>query len=223
MGFIMDGLDAESYDRKYSDKELLKRIIQYLKRHKKALVLISISLILTSLAGSAAPILISKAVDIVSGNKNLPLFAIFAGALILVGSLGWVFNYIRQRFEAKVVGEVVLSLRSDVFKKTISHDLSFYDENPSGKIVSRITSDTRDFSEVVKLITDFFSQFLLVFLIIIWLFTINAVLASIMIVMIPVAVVIAVSFRKIARKVTTQAKRATANINAQIQEASELR
>ena len=35
-----------------------------------------------------------------------------------------------------VIGDVVLSLRQEVFEATIGHDLSFYDEHPSGKIVS---------------------------------------------------------------------------------------
>ena len=33
MGFIMDGLDAEAYDREYSDRQLLKRIIGYFRPH----------------------------------------------------------------------------------------------------------------------------------------------------------------------------------------------
>jgi ABC-type multidrug transport system fused ATPase/permease subunit len=40
------------------------------------------------------------------------------------------------------------------FAATIRHDLSFYDEHPSGKIVSRVTSDTQDFAEVVNLTTE---------------------------------------------------------------------
>ena len=44
---------------------------------------------------------------------------------------------------------MVLKLREDVFAATIQHDLSFFDEHPSGKIVSRVTSDTQDFSDVV--------------------------------------------------------------------------
>jgi hypothetical protein len=33
MGFIMDGLDAEAYDREYTDRQLLARIIGYFKPH----------------------------------------------------------------------------------------------------------------------------------------------------------------------------------------------
>jgi ABC-type multidrug transport system fused ATPase/permease subunit len=117
-----------------------------------------------------------------------------------------------------VVGSVVLKLRQDVFGATIGHDLSFFDEHPSGKIVSRITSDTQDFAEVVTLSTNLLSQVLLVLFLAVWLFTINTWLTLVLLAFAPVAVVLALSFRRIARRVTLNARRVTATINAQIQE-----
>jgi ABC-type multidrug transport system fused ATPase/permease subunit len=130
----------------------------------------------------------------------------------------WGFNYIRQWFSAQVVGDVVLKLREDVFEATIGHDLSFYDGHPSGKIVSRVTSDTQDFSTVATLVMDLLSQVMLVMLLAIWLFTINAQLTLLLLAMSPIAVAIALSFRRVARRVTQNARRVTAKINAQIQE-----
>jgi len=116
------------------------------------------------------------------------------------------------------MGDVVLRLREDVFNATIRHDLSFYDEHPSGKIVSRVTSDTQDFSEVVNLVMSLLSQVLLVALLSFWLFSINVWLTLLLIGMAPIAITVALSFRRIARRVTQQARRVTAKINAQIQE-----
>jgi ABC-type multidrug transport system fused ATPase/permease subunit len=119
---------------------------------------------------------------------------------------------------ARVVGDVIVKLRDDVFAATVDHDLSFYDETASGKIVSRITSDTQDFSNTVTLTLDLVSMVLLVLLLAIWLFRINVVLTLAMLAMTPFAAAIALSFRHIARRVTQQARRVTAKINAQIQE-----
>jgi ATP-binding cassette, subfamily B, bacterial len=44
------------------------------------------------------------------------------------------------------------------FKAAAEHDLSFYDEYSSGRIQSRITSDTREFGNLVVLTTDLVSQ-----------------------------------------------------------------
>ena len=63
----------------------------------------------------------------------------------------WAFNYVRQWLHGAAVGDVVLALRKDAFDAVVKRDMSFYDEFPSGKIVSRVTSDTQDFANVVTL------------------------------------------------------------------------
>ena len=50
------------------------------------------------------------------------------------------------------------SSRSRAFKAAAEHDLSFYDQFSSGRIVSRITSDTNDFGQLVVIVTDLVSQ-----------------------------------------------------------------
>jgi ABC-type multidrug transport system fused ATPase/permease subunit len=143
---------------------------------------------------------------------------LLAGGVLLLGVTAWLFNYIRQLFSAQVVGAVVLKLREDVFGATVGHDLSFFDEHPSGKIVSRVTSDTQDFATVVTLTMDLLSQVLLVVILSVWLFSINIRLTLLLLGMTPLAAAIALSFRRLARLVTQRARRVTAKINAQIQE-----
>jgi ATP-binding cassette subfamily B protein len=143
---------------------------------------------------------------------------LMTAGVLLLGVTAWTFNYIHQLFAARVVGDVVLRLREDVFEATIGHDLSFFDEHPSGKIVSRVTNDTQDFSEVVTLSLNLLSQVLLVGFLTIYLLSINLWLTFLLLVMSPFAAVIALSFRRVARTVTRRARRVTAVINAQIQE-----
>lgn len=218
MGFILDGLDTEDYDRQYSDRELLKRILDYFRPYRREMILVAAMITLDSAAGTGGPVLISRGIDVLSTNSTTTAFLLLTGGVMLLGIAAWLFNFTRQYFSAKVVGNVVLQLREDVFAATIGHDMSFYDEHPSGKIVSRITSDTQDFSDVVALTMNLLSMLLLVVILSAWLFSINVYLTLLLIGMTPVAVVIALGFRKIAREVTQQARRVTAKINAQIQE-----
>jgi ATP-binding cassette subfamily B protein len=218
MGFILDGLDTEAYDREYSDRELLGRIISYFRPYTRQMILVAVMITLNSAAGTGSPILISRAIDMLAENPSTEAMLLLAGGVLLLGVTAWMFNYIRQMFSARVVGNVVLQLREDVFNATVGHDLSFFDEHPSGKIVSRVTSDTQDFSAVATLVIDLLSQVLLVAILSIWLFKINVLLALLMMVMAPIAAAIALSFRRIARTVTQRARRVTAKINAQIQE-----
>ena len=218
MGFILDGLDTEDYDRHYGDQELLKRIIGYFRPHKRQMILVAVMLTLNSAATVAGPILIAKAIDLLTVNTSNMAIMLMTLGIAILGVSAWVFNFIRQWFSARVTGNVVLQLRKDVFGATVSHDMSFYDEHPSGKVVSRVTSDTQDFSETVNLTLNLISQGLLVIMLTLWLFTINVQLTVLLIVMTPVAILIALSFRRIARRVTQNARRVTAVINAQIQE-----
>ncbi len=218
MPFILDGLDSEDYDRTYRDKDLLRRIARYFRPYRRQVVLASVMLTLNSAAGTAGPIVISKALDLIKRDPSTRAFLLLSLGVLLLGVFAWGFNYIRQVLSARMVGNVVLRLREDVFDAVIRNDLSFYDKHPSGKIVSRVTSDTQDFSDVVTLVLDVISQILLVLLLSVWLFTINVPLTLLILAMSPIAFMIALAFRKIARKVTRNAKRITAVINAEIQE-----
>lgn len=218
MGFILGGLETEDYDRQYSDRELLDRITSYFRPYTRQMILVAVSLLLNSITTAAGPILIAKGIDLVGQNPTTAGIWLMAGGILILGVSAWVFNYIRQLFSARVIGAAVLQLRQDVFTATIGHDLSFYDEHPSGKVVSRVTSDTQDFSAVIDLTMNLLSQLLLVLLLTVWLLTINVWLTLLMIGMTPLAVGIALSFRRVARRVTQNARRITATINAQIQE-----
>jgi ATP-binding cassette subfamily B protein len=218
MGFVLDGLETESYDRHYTDRELLRRIVRYFLPHKEKMLLVAVTLTLNSAAGSAGPIIISRAIDLASKNPGLGIILAMAFGVMALGATAWLFNYIRQRLSARVIGDVVLKIREDAFETTVAHDLSFYDEHSSGKIVSRLTSDSQDFSNVVTLVIDLLSQVFLVVILTGWLLSISVWLTLLLLGMTPLAVAIALSFRRIARKVTQRARRVTAKINAQIQE-----
>ena len=218
MGFILDGLETESYDRQYSDRELLDRIIGYFRPHTKPMALVAVMITLNSVMGALGPIVIARSVGLLETNPATTTMALLALGVSLIGASAWVFNYIRQMFSARVTSNVVLKLREDVFNATVRHDMSFYDEHPSGKIVSRVTSDTQDFAEVVNLTLNMVSQLLLVVMLIAYLLTVNSWLTLLLIAMAPFAAAIALSFRRLARTVTQNARRVTATINAQIQE-----
>jgi ATP-binding cassette subfamily B protein len=218
MGFILDGLDTEAYDRQYTDRELVRRIVSYFHPYARQMGAVVAMLTLNSLTGTGGPILISKAIDLIEKDPAIANILLLAGGVLLLGVSGWGFNFVRQYFSARVLGNVVLDLRRDVFRSVIRNDLSFYDEHPSGKIVSRVTSDTQDFSDVAGLVMDLLSQVLVVLLLSIWLLGTNVWLTLLLMAFSPLAVLIALGFRRVARRVTQHARRVTAKINARIQE-----
>ena len=223
MGFIMDGLDAETYDREYQDRQLLARIIGYFRPHLSRMGMIAILIVLNSVMDAAFPFLIARSLDQLEGAADLHVTiwqrtAWLIAAIFLSGVLSWSFNFFRQKYTARTVGDVVLKLRQDAFDAVLARDMSFYDEYSSGKIVSRVTSDTQDFSNVVTLTMNLISQVLIVTIVAGLLFFINPRLALITLTIAPVVILIALAFRRIARYTTTQAQRVLAEVNTNVQE-----
>lgn len=228
MGFIMDGLDAEGYDRTYSDRELLKRILAYFRPYSATMGFVAGMVVLNSMMDAALPILISRGIDNVSDSLTSPSRQASASvwsetswlitAILISGVFSWTFNYFRQSRTARTVGDVVVHLREDAFNAVMARDMSFYDEFSSGKIVSRVTSDTQDFSTVVTLTLNLMSQIGIIAIVTGILLFINVRLALIALAIAPVVVLIALSFRRIARFTTQQARRVLAQVNANVQE-----
>jgi len=114
MGFIMDGLDAETYDREYTDRQLLARIIGYFKPHLPVMGIIAVMIVLNSVMDAAFPFLIARSLDRLEGVADLNVTiwqrtAWLIAAIFLSGVLSWSFNFFRQKYTARTVGNVVLS------------------------------------------------------------------------------------------------------------------
>ncbi|HKV83474.1 MAG TPA: ABC transporter ATP-binding protein, partial [Ktedonobacterales bacterium] len=218
MGFIMDGLDAEAYDRQYTDRALLARILRYFRPLRGLMLFVAGMILLGSITDTVLPVLISRGIDSLGTAQSFGRVALLVGVILVSGVLSWTANFFRQRNTAKAVGDVVLSLRRDAFDAVMARDMSFYDEYPSGKIVSRVTSDTEDFATVVTLVLNLMSQLLLVVLIVLVLLKINTGLALLALTIAPVIVAVALAFRRIARRTTRHARRALATVNATVQE-----
>lgn len=218
MGFLMDGLDAEAYDRSYSDRQLVGRIFKYFRPQFGRLGFVAVVIVAASLVDTGLPIVISRGIDQISRDRSPGTVLQVAIIMTLVACLSWVFNFFRRRVSAQVIGDVVLKIREDAFDAVTQRDLSFYDAYPSGKIVSRVTSDTQQFSQTISLIVDLLSQLLLIVLLMGYLFSINVRLSVMVLALAPFIIVSALAFRKIARQTITQSRRATAEVSAHVQE-----
>lgn len=218
MGFVMDGLESEAYDRRYGDRELLRRIGGYFKPFRGRLALVAAAIAASALSEFAAQVVISRSLDAAAADSGAARLILLSGAIIGFGAVEWLFNFARHYLSGRAVGEAIWRLRSDAFGRAMEHDLSFYDENPSGKVVSRVTTDSEDFANIIGLVVDFASQLMLVAFFFSYLTRISGRLSLYLLAMAPVAALMALGFRRLARFVTMNAKRVTAEVNARIQE-----
>jgi ATP-binding cassette subfamily B protein len=217
MGFF-SSLATEKYDRQYTDRQLVQRIAGYFRPHARNLAWIGFFLILIAISAASVPLLVSRGVDQLDEKLGNDFMALVIGMVITAGVIVWSANWIRRRLTARAIGDVVLQIRLDAFRAATSHDLSFYDEYASGRVVSRITSDTREFGQVVVLITDLISQIFQALILGSVLVATEWRLSLYLFGFLPVVFLAAVGFRKIARKVTRRGFRAMGNVNAAIKE-----
>jgi ATP-binding cassette subfamily B protein len=221
MGMIRAGLTAETYDRGYTNRELFRRIAAYFRPQSRRLFTVMALVSLLSLSGALLPVLMAQGVNIVTSaaaNRDA-IAAALVVLVIVIGVVNWAINWARRILTAKLLGDVVLALRVDAFRAVMNHDMSFFDRNQSGRLVSRITTDTDEFSRVAVLVTEVGSQLLLVVILLIYLFTINWQLTLLLMLLAPVAIVVAASFQSWARRATRTSQQAVADVNASIQEA----
>ena len=215
---ITGGLNPEEYDRSYSDRVLVRRISAFFRPHIGKVLLVALMVSLMSIAATVTPLIISRGIDTLAENPQLQLLLTLAAVVTMLGALSWGFNFVSLWFSARAVGAVVLALREDAFRAVMRRDMSFYDQFASGRIVSRVTSDTQDFSTTVTLTIDLLSQLVLVVVIGFVLLSQNVRLALITFTVGPIVITIALVFRHLAREAMQQAQRALATVNATIQE-----
>ncbi len=218
MGFLMDGLEAEAYDRKYTDRALIARIVRYFRPRRSLMLLVAVLVICGALVDTAFPLLVSRGLDLLIASQTLQTILFLIVAILIAGICSWIFNFFRLRLTARAVGDVVLNLRTDAFASVVARDMSFYDEFLVGKIVSRVTSDSEDFATVVTLALNLLSQFLLFFLLVVILLFRNVYLALLALTIVPAIVLVALVFRRLARQATRKAQRSLARVNANVQE-----
>ena len=217
MASLMRGIDAEKYDRAYSDRDLVLRILNYFRPHRRKVVVVAVCITLMAALGAVVPIVIANSLNAGAAGARFPTLLV---ALVLVAGVGtWGLTAVRRYLTAQVIADVVNAMRNDVFAATMRQDLSFFDEFSSGRVVSRITSDTQEFGEVLNISTDVINQLATAGILMAVLFGIDWRLALAVLAMTPLVVLVALVFRRMARDVTRQSSRALGEVNKAIQEA----
>jgi ATP-binding cassette subfamily B protein len=215
---FFDAISSESYDRKYSDRMLAGRILSYLRPHTHRLFLVAIMVVITSIARAALPIVLGRGVDMVTVNPTTGNFLLIPLIILATSFIGWFCSYIQRRLVVRIVADMLITLASDAFKSSVGHDLSFYDEYSTGKIQSRITSDTQEFGNLFMISADLMADVISSILLGIVLVQTEWHLALVTFAVIPFVVLMTYGYRTLARKVTRQGMRAMANVNATIKE-----
>ncbi len=180
-------------------KDTLKKVLKKIKPYS-AEVLVSSLLTLVSVALTLyVPILIGKAIDqmIAAGKVDFAgIFRILIQIALCVGGTAlsqWIMNVLNNR----VTFQVVKDLRNELFSHLQTLPVQYIDENPSGEIVSRAISDVDQFSDGLLLgFTQLLSGVVTLIGTLIFMFSINWVIALVVVCVTPVSFLVAAFIAK---------------------------
>jgi len=171
------------------------------------------------------PILIQKAFDgfIVPPNDttgvelfginflSFKTYAIFFALFILAA---FILDFIQTLFMEYTGQKIILSLRAILFSRMAFLDVAFYDQNTSGRLVSRVAGDVENMNEMFTSVLIFiFKDLFLMTGIMVILFTIDFTLALYLSLLIPILVITITGFSKVSRKVFRTIRQKIAEIN----------
>ena len=139
--------EEEALGKAY-DARLMKRLLEYLRLYRWYVVLAVAVLMVASLLQVVGPWLTRIALDEAIPNGDAPLLAKLAGAYVaaIIGGVSLMYG---QTVLTTWLGQrVMYDLRTEIFAKLQRLDLRFYDRNPVGRLMTRITSDVETLNEL---------------------------------------------------------------------------
>lgn len=215
----MNNFHEEEALGKSFDIKLMKRLLKYAKPYATLIAICFILLFLITITDLARPYLIKVSIDdyIAVGNKeglkNISL--IFLITIIA----GFVFNYIQVYLLFYTGQKIIYNMRQELFSHLLRLSLSFFDKNPVGRLVTRVTNDMENLNEMyTAVLVNLFKDIFLLLGIIVIMIKMNWQVALVSFIVIPLIVLSAAIFRKESRKAYRQVKVKLAKINATLSE-----
>ncbi len=211
--------DEEEFTSRKIDWNVWKKIFSFMKPLKKVVILAVTCMMVLALTDVMYPYISKFAIDeiitpnVEAGTQNLSNLKIFIiiYAVFMVVQATMVYLFII--FAGKIQTELAYSIRKKAFYHLQELPFSYYDRTRVGWIMARMTSDSRNLSELLSwgLIDISWGIFLMIILTI-FMFAINPILALVTIAVVPLMTGVSIFFRKFILK----AYRSIRKVNSKI-------
>jgi ATP-binding cassette, subfamily B, multidrug efflux pump len=224
----MSNMHEEEALGKAYDSRLMRRLLQYMKPYKWRVALALIMVAIVTPLELAPPLIFRKAIDsyfVPALNHLLPEASAWSGigwlSVLFFAVLAFDFlaQYIQIRIMQRVGQQTMYDMRREIFGHMQRLPMSYFDRNPVGRLVTRVTTDVDALNDlfaagVVTMINDFFLLVVMAGL----LFKIDRRLALDTLAVLPGILIVTMIFRKFVRDANRRIRTAIARINAFLQE-----
>ncbi len=207
------------------DVGLWQRIIGYTKPYWKGVAVAVLLSLVISATGLALPYLISIGVDtIVDQDLTVELRqdglarVVVPFAVLMI--IGFAANFLQVVLLEWTGQNIMHEMRQQLFKRLHELDLDFFNRNPVGKLVTRLTNDIQNMHEMfTSVIVTVFNDLIRIVGIFAVLFWMNWRLALVICLLIPMIALTTIRFSQMARDVFRTIRTCLARINSFLQEA----
>src|SRR5215468_7088197 len=232
---MADSHHEEEVLGKAYDSRLMKRLLRYLAPYKWQTILALVAIVLKAFADVIGPYLTKTAVDKYLASSSTgsrqslldawlsskPLVGItqIAGIYVTALLLSFAFEFVQTYFMQWTGQKAMFDLRSEIFRHLQKLHVGFFDRNPVGRLVTRVTTDVDALNEMFTagVVSIFEDIFVLIGILVIML-NMSWRLALITFAVLPVIFFATSLFRKAVRESYRRIRVAIARINAYLQE-----
>ena len=210
--------DDEVIGKAY-DARLMRRLLQYLRPYRASVAVAFVAIIAGSSASLAQPYLMKIAIDRYIAGGRLDALAQLALLYLVVLVVSFAAEYV-QTWTLQLTGQrVMFDLRTAIYSHLQRLDLRYYDRNPVGRLMTRVTSDVDALNDLFTagVITIFGDVFTLVGIMAVMI-AMNWRLALVAFSVLPLIVVVTQWFRRNVRESYRVVRGLIARINAFLQE-----
>ncbi len=199
--------------------KLYKRLFRYLIAYKKKISLaILFSVIVGVIASSPVPI-IQKTFDDIFVNKDFFMLKAIPLVLVLLYAIKAVLVYAQNIIIMGISWELVVRVREDLFSHIHKLPFSFFEDNETGQLISRVMNDVTIMqSTVTRLLKELIQNSITLLALLGWIFYLKWDWAIISILVVPVMILPIRNIARKLRKLSHRGQEILANLNATILE-----
>ncbi|MEN6297721.1 MAG: ABC transporter ATP-binding protein [Rectinema sp.] len=207
------------FEKASDPRKAMIRLFGYLKPFKKPLASVVCFVLLQSLLGLAGPYLLGRAIDTSIGGKDVRSLLNTAALMLIAYVLSNGFNILANWRMARISQNALKNLRGDLFVHIQSLPMSFFDTNPAGGLMSRLTNDIDAINQTVSQnIIALLASIITMLGILVSMFVLNHWLALASLVVIPIMYWFSNFVAKYTRKGFRELQKDLGNLNAVAEE-----
>lgn len=196
-----------------------KRAMVYVKRYKWKMILAFSLSAISAIVALIGPLLTKEVVDVAIPNGDIPYIVLLSAGFLLSIVISVVLGNIRQRIMTKVGQLMIYDIRKDLFAHLQELPFSYYDDRPQGKILVRVVNYVNNVSDMLTNgIINFVLEIFNLIFITIFMFSVDARLALVILAGVPVFIVVMILLKNKQRRAWQNVSNKNSNQTAYLAE-----